>query len=114
MELKSVWLIHNKASLEEYSPMNFDGSEFMVGIGVVLATDIKEALEKFDTYLAEQKMSVIEVSKCEKYDPDNFVSNTEENKFINEVISDVLENDKIFYVNGTSSEALLAEARNDE
>ena len=113
MELKSAWLIYNKASLEEYSPMNFDGSAFMVGIGVVLATSIKEALEKFDTYLAGQKMSVIEVSKCEKFDPGNFVEDTKENASIKDVIPDVLERDEIFYVNGISSEALLSEVRND-
>ena len=113
MELKSAWLIYNKASLEDYSPLNFDGSEFIVGIGVVLATSIKEALEKFDAHLAEQGMSVIEISKCEKFDPVNFVDNSKENARIKEVIPDVLEKDKIFYVNGISSEALLSKVRND-
>ncbi len=112
MEIKSVWLIYHKASLDKNSPINFDGSEFMVGTVVLLATSIKEALEKFDTYLAGEYMSVIEVSKCEKYDPGNFVNNTQENAEIRRVIPDVLEHDSIFYVNGISSKALRF--RNDE
>src|SRR5690606_35358011 len=35
MEVFSVWLIHHKASIDTYSPMNLDGSTFMIGIGVV-------------------------------------------------------------------------------
>ena len=55
MEIVSVWLIHHKASLDPYSPMNMDGSKFMVGIGVVPAVDMKSALELFEKYLQTQQ-----------------------------------------------------------
>ncbi len=66
MEVISVWLIHHKAAMELNSPMNLDGSEYMVGVGVVPATDMKTATDKFEDYLAKNKMSIIEINKCER------------------------------------------------
>lgn len=113
MELVSVWLIHNKASLSQYSPMNFDGSAFMVGIGVVPAPNMKKALELFDQYLNTQEMKVLEVWKCEQYSPENFAEPTQDNRDIKEVAIQALEDGGIFYVCGTSSEALDDEEGDD-
>ncbi|OZG73083.1 hypothetical protein BTA51_11335 [Hahella sp. CCB-MM4] len=106
MEIISVWLIHHKASMDEYSPKNLDGSEYMVGIGVVPATNMREALDLFDRYLSDLKMEIMEVTKCEQYDPKNFVEPTEDNRDINEVAAEALESGRIFYACGISSEAL--------
>lgn len=112
MEILSVWLIHHKASIDPDSPMNYDGSEYMLGVGVVPATSMKEALDLFDKYLSDQKMQVLELWKCEQYSPENFVDATQnnktlqDNKEINEVASQALENGTIFYACGVSSEAL--------
>lgn len=106
MEIISVWLIHHKASMDTYSPMNMDGSTFMVGIGVVPATDMKQALELFDQYLQRQQMQIIEVWKCEQYSPEKFSESTQDNREIKEVAAQALETGEIFYACGISSEAL--------
>lgn len=106
MEIISVWLIHHKASLDTYSPMNMDGSTFMVGIGVVPAADMKQALELFNKYLHAQNMQVLELWKCEQYLPENFVEPTQDNREIKEVATQALETGEIFYACGISSEAL--------
>lgn len=106
MNTISTWLIHHKASLGEHSPMNLDGSTFMVGIGVVPAIDIRAALDAFDAYLQKQNMAVIETTKCERYHPANFPPTTTDNREIAEAAADALEGGIISYVCGISSEAL--------
>ncbi|OZG71836.1 hypothetical protein BTA51_19640 [Hahella sp. CCB-MM4] len=106
MELISVWLIYHKASMSPQSPMNMDGSEFMQGIGVVPATSMKEALERFEHYLREQHMALLDATKCEQYDPKNFSDPTQDNREIIEVASQALESGGIFYACGISSEAM--------
>ena len=52
--------------------MNLDGSEFMLGVGVVPASSMKEAWSLFDTYLKENKMGLLELWRCEQWDPKNY------------------------------------------
>ena len=106
MELISVWLIHHKASMTLDSPMNLDGSEFMMGIGVVAATNMNEALERFDQYLSDQHMAMLETTKCEQYDPKNFRESTLQNRQITDAASRALDSGGIYYACGISSEAL--------
>ncbi|MGL6160201.1 hypothetical protein [Microbulbifer sp.] len=113
MELVSVWLIYHKASLDELSPMNEDGSEYMVGTGFVPATSMKEAISLFEKYLEEQKMEVLELTKCEQFDPANFDESTEEGKQILRVASSSLEDEQIRYV-GISSEAMDCDEGGDD
>ena len=86
--------------------MNLDGSEYMVGIGVVRAINMQEALQLFDVYLQKQDMAVLEAWKCEQYFPKNFAEASQKNSEINEVAQEALETNKISYVFGISSEAL--------
>ncbi|HTF96681.1 MAG TPA: hypothetical protein VL995_11155 [Cellvibrio sp.] len=109
MEILAVWLIHHKASMTLDSPMNMDGSEYIVGIGVVPATNMQEALQLFDAYLKKQDMAVLEAWKCEQYFPKNFSEISQKNSDINEVAQEALESNKISYVCGISSEALDCE-----
>ena len=106
METKAIWLIHHKASMTLDSPINLDGSRYIVGIGVVQAINIQEALQLFDVYLQKQYMAVLEAWKCEQYFPKNFVEASQKNSEINEVAQEALETNKISYVCGISSEAL--------
>lgn len=106
METKSVWLIYHKASLNQYSPMNLDGSEYMVGVGVVPAGTMKESLKVFDEYLDDQKMSIIDLWKCEKYRKDQHQDQSQDNREISELTLQALENDNVYYACGISSEAL--------
>lgn len=106
MNVISAWLIHHKASLDTYSPMNLDGSTYMVGIGVVPAQDIRSALDAFDAHLKKQNMAVLEITKCERYHPAHFPLTTPDNREIAEAATEALENGTISYVCGISSEAL--------
>ncbi|HEY6527453.1 MAG TPA: hypothetical protein VIZ65_02080 [Cellvibrionaceae bacterium] len=109
MVVKSIWLIHHKASLSADSPMNDDGSTFMQGVGVVPAVDMKEALTLFETYLANQKMAILELWKCEQWEPKNFSNDILEGRQINHAASNALQSNKIHYTCGFSSEALDSE-----
>ena len=114
MEVVSVWLINHKASLSPESPMNMDGSEYMVGVGVVPATDVKSAISKFEGYLAENKMTVLELRKCEQWDPENFTDGTFESKQINASAGSALEECAIYYALGESSESLEFDEDEDD
>lgn len=105
MEILAVWLIHHKASMADDSPMNLDGSIYMVGIGVVPATNMQEALQLFNVYLEKQNMAVLDLWKCEQYFPKNFTEPSQQNRELNEVASEALDTNKIFYACGISSEA---------
>lgn len=72
MEIVRVWLLHHKASMTSDSPINLDGSTFMLGIGIVPATNMKEAIELFEVYLKNHDMALLELTKCEEYSPNNF------------------------------------------
>ncbi len=106
MEVISVWLIHHKAAMELYSPMNLDGSEYMIGVAVVPATDMKTAIDKFEDYLANKKMSTIEITKCEQWDSKNFPDHSFEHEEINTASGASLESNTIYYILGASSEAI--------
>lgn len=109
MLIQYVWLLHHKASIAPDSPENLDGSTFMLGVGVVPAKNMKEAIEKFDAYLASQKMEVMELWKCEQWDPKKFAENSQENRQINGAAEKALANNQIHYTCGISSEALDCE-----
>jgi hypothetical protein len=109
MVIQSVWLLHHKASLTPDSPMNEDGSTFMQGVGVVPASNIKEALAFFDEYLASKHMGLLELWKCEQWNQQNFLADSLENRQINRAASNALESGKIHYACGISSEALDCE-----
>ncbi len=109
MVITSVWLLHHKASIAPDSPENLDGSTFMLGVGVVPASDVREAMDKFDAYLAKQKMEIMDLWKCEKWDPKHFKEDSLENRQINGAAERALENNHIHYTCGISSEALDCE-----
>ncbi|MBB3061075.1 hypothetical protein [Microbulbifer rhizosphaerae] len=113
MEVVSVWLIYHKASLDELSPMNEDGSEYMVGTGFVPATSMKEAVSLFEKYLEGQKMEILELTKCEQFDPANFNESNEEDRQIIRAASSSLEDGQIRYV-GISSEAMECDEGEDD
>lgn len=111
MVIQSVWLLHHKASLTLDSPMNLDGSTFMQGVGVVPAPTMKVAMTLFEDYLLARQMELLELWKCEQWIPENFTGNSLEAKQINLAASNALENNKIHYTCGVSSEALDCEEK---
>jgi hypothetical protein len=113
MVVNSVWLLYHKASLSINSPMNQDGSTFIQGIGVVPAEDMQTALKLFDDYLQSQQMTILEMWKCELWNSNNFKEDTLEHRQINRAASNALENNKIYYACGISSEAFVATTDDD-
>lgn len=105
MEIISIWLIYHKAVLNKNSPMNFDGSSHMYGVGVVPAENESDAEEKFISFLADQKMQLEKIEKCVVYEARNFYEKTEDNDELKEVVSDALDNGVIGYACAISSEA---------
>ncbi|WLQ16208.1 hypothetical protein O5O45_09805 [Hahella aquimaris] len=108
MEIVSAWLIHHRASMEPTSPMNCDGSEYVVGVGVVPATSMREALDLFDQYLAKNKMALMDLWKCEQYSGPIrlFTTPTLTEKEAQESSQRALERDCIYYAGGISSEVI--------
>ncbi|WLQ13561.1 hypothetical protein O5O45_27930 [Hahella aquimaris] len=109
----SAWIFHHRASLDAMSPLNFDGSDFLVGVAIVPGSTIREALDNFDAYLSENKMEVIAIWKCEQYHPKKFSEPTEENRTIALISAEVLEQKKSFYAWSTSEHALDDSERDD-
>ena len=89
--------------------MNLDGSTFMRGVGVVPASTMKEALALFDAYLHDKEMGLLELWKCEQWDPKAHNSGSMEDEQINHAASKALETNLIHYTCGISSEALDCE-----
>lgn len=106
MRVTSVWLLHHKASMGLSSQMNLDGSDFMIGVGVVPATSMKEAIDRFEQYLAENDMELVELWKCEQYSPSGRFGSEEEDLEIREVAPQALDSGTVYYACGISSEAL--------
>lgn len=100
MEIISVYLIPNKCTLGTSSPFNFDGSEFIKGLGVVPATSPDEALSLFKQYLENQKLGLLDTSRPTQYDPNNFKDGTEDSREIKELATKALEKDQIGYACG--------------
>lgn len=109
MTVRSIWLLYHKASLSPNSPMNLDGSIFMQGVGVVPSSSMKEAMVEFENYLAKQKMELMELWKCEQWEPSNFNDNSPDSKMICAAAEKALESGVIHYTLGISSEALDCE-----
>lgn len=105
MEKPTIWLIHHKASLDEMSSMNLDGSEYMVGTAVVPASSLEEAMVLFEKFLEEDRMDLLELSGCEQYDPANFNESEEKDRRIIRLASRSMEDQKVRSV-GISSEAM--------
>lgn len=88
------------------SYMNYDGSSFMLAVGVVPAANMKEALALFDADLAKKKMSRLELWRCEQWNPKNYDINSFAGQEINRRSEQALETHLIFSVCWISSEAL--------
>lgn len=100
-----IWLIKHKASLEEGSLMNEDGSEFMVGTVFIPALNEKEAMDLFEQYLDEQRMKILELNSCKQYDPADYCLEDEDEIEENTTALLSAQDGKIRYI-GVSSEAM--------
>lgn len=114
MEDEDVWLMYHKAKLNEYSPMNVDGSEFILGVAVIPAKNKEEADHKFEQFLSGDNMVLIKLENCVIYNPDNFKEDSIANKQINFAAVKAIETGKVHYACGKTSEALAYNERMDD
>lgn len=64
MSEKTVWLIYHKATMDERSSNNMDGSTLSYGVAAVPEADLSEALERLKDSLGNGSMRLLEVYKC--------------------------------------------------
>lgn len=64
MSEKTIWLIYHKASMDEHSSNNMDGSTLSYGVAAVPEADLIKALERLKNSLAKDSVRLLEVYKC--------------------------------------------------
>lgn len=106
MNNKQIWLIYYKASIGDRSSLNMDGSEFAEAVGVVNAENITEAIIALQKYLLNDYMDIIEISKCEIFNPDNFSDSSENSVEIKNAAAQAKKKNEIVHACGVSSKAL--------
>ena len=77
-----IWLIHHKARFGENSPMNYDGSEFALAIGVVAAPSLAQAVTLLDVFFESKVMELVDINSCEIYASNSFTDDLNESKEI--------------------------------
>ncbi|PUA26683.1 MAG: hypothetical protein B0W54_23385 [Cellvibrio sp. 79] len=106
MDTQKVWIIDHKATLSEDSPMNLDGSSWILGVCVLSAANEAHALEKFNEFLKRDKMKLIEIYDLQKHSIDNFKDNSNRSSQINNAARMVREDGKACYVYARTSESM--------
>lgn len=108
MKGKTIWLIDHKAALSECSPMKLDGSSWILGVCVLSATDRDNALIKFNAFLTEEKMELIEIYEIAEYRANEFKDGSSSTKQINNAVRMVKQDGETCYVFARTSEAMAA------
>ncbi len=116
MENKTIWLIDHKATLSEYSPMNPDGSSWILGVCVLSAINKDNALIKFNAFLNSEEMELIEIYEIKEYRANEFKDESRRTKQINNAARLVNQDGETCYVFARTSEAMAdidGDANND-
>jgi hypothetical protein len=111
---KAIWVIDHKATLSEISPMNLDGSEWILGVCVLSATNKESALEKFHGFLKEEEMGATEIYEFKEYSTDDFNDGSRRSSQINNAARMVREDGQTCYVYARTSEAMADGVNTDE
>lgn len=106
MESSHIWIIDHKATLNEDSAMNLDGSSWILGVCVLSAKDRENALVKFHDFLKSEKMEAIEIYQLQKYLVDYFKDDSRRSSQINDAARMVREDGEICYVYARTSESM--------
>lgn len=106
MEINNIWLIDHKATLSEYSPMNLDGSSWILGICVLSAPDESSAMSKFKEFLKSEEMELIEVYDMREYQAADFSDDSRRTNQVNNAVRMVSQDGETCYVYARTSEAM--------
>lgn len=106
MDGSNIWVIDHKATLSDFSPMNLDGSSWILGVCVLSATNKENALEKFGAFLKNEEMESIEIYGIHKYSADGFNDSSRRSDQINNAARMVNEDGQTCYVYARTSKAM--------
>ena len=114
MDNKRIWLIDHKASLGEFSPMNLDGSSWILGICVLSAKNQEQGSIKFNSFLKNEDMELLELYELCEYNSENFKDSSRRSNQVNHAANKVIDNEEICYVFAHTSEAMADGGYSDE
>ena len=103
-----VWLIDHKATLDDSSPLNMDGSEWILGVCVLRAENQDQAMEKLGLYLQENALGLQEVYEIVQYRPENYLDNSARSDQVNYAARRVMADGETCYVYARTSETIKA------
>lgn len=109
MEHSNIWLIDHKATLSENSPMNMDGSSWILGVCVLKAPDREAAMEKFSEFLKSEGMELLESYEVSEYSATNFADESKRSRQINNAARMVGKDGETCYVYARTSEAMACD-----
>lgn len=114
MDGSNIWVIDHKATLSDFSPMNLDGSSWILGVCVLSATSKDNALERFSEFLKSEEMEVIEIYDFQEYFSESFKESSRRADQINNAARMVREDGQTCYVYARTSEAMTDGVDTDE
>ncbi|HTF96314.1 MAG TPA: hypothetical protein VL995_09295 [Cellvibrio sp.] len=106
MDGSNIWVIDHKATLSEFSPMNLDGSSWILGVCVLSAINKEHALVKFNAFLKSEEMELIEIYGSQEYSGDFFKDDSRRSTQINNAARMVRDDGQTCYVYARTSEAM--------
>jgi hypothetical protein len=110
---RQVWLVDHKATLSGFSPLNLDGSAWILGVCVLAANSDGDATKRLDEYLKSKEMELIEIYDIREFSAAEFEDDSRRSKQIKNAARTVRIDGETCYVFARTSEA-LAESANDE
>ncbi len=116
MTNNNIWLIDHKATLSEFSPMNMDGSTWILGICVLNAGNEKDAMARFQSFVDKEDMELIEVYEIVPYKDKDFTDGSRRSEQVNFAAAKVNKAGEVCYVYARTSEAIdaMSEGAGDE
>ncbi len=113
MNTSRIWLIYNKASVSPLSPINMDGSDFVIGVSVVPSSNQEEAMSLFQKDLTDNHMELLELGSVVEFTSENYLQDNPQSSVLNrEVIraaEDAARRGMVYYVCEATSETLKSE-----
>jgi len=107
MDTNTIWLIDHKATLGDFSPMNLDGSTWILGVCILTAASTEEsAISKFKDFLKNEDMELIEIYDLREYVSDDFNDDSSRSAQIKNAVRTVLEDGETCYVYARTSETM--------
>ncbi len=106
MNCKDIWLIEHKATLGPHSPMNIDGSIWILGVCVIAAASEEEATLRFNKLLGSEDMELIEIYDLRPFHESEFLDESNRTKQIRNAVRTVSQDCKTCYVFARTSETM--------